>query len=749
MKTKVWRTLLVCVLTLVLALCAVAATACGDEEKKPDDGTTPGGGVTDTVDEGDICNGMDITKMPTKTTYSSGERFSPSGLIFDATYENGFVEEDLTGGDLDGWRPSGALTEDVTEITLIFEGYEKTIPITVQPKTLLAMEITREPDIKSYSLGDTIDFSGLVVQATYEEDEAPISETNYKVTDASGKEYVHNETVLDKAADELVLTVTVTAGEISMSDTFTIGVFSGISVQAEAVVSGETPTDESYVVLSDSQVEIKTDCTYTGTGYLGSIYGGGFVEFHIWSDKAVEDCELVLVVASTWQNSKENTMRDMDFNKMFEVYIGDSEEPLVLDDDPVIPGKPFPTDGTGSKWTNWADCKIGEIDLQPGFNVVKVLCIGSERDDDGQLRTPNIDRLDVRFAEVVANPCTAIDITTQPKTAYVEGEKFDPTGIVFDATYTDGTEKTGLTVADIDEWTPTRALRTDDTTVTIKHDGFEKTIDITVSEKKVTSVEIVSEPVIKSFPKGSKIDLGGLKVNATYEGDAAPVEETEYIVKDSQGKTYVDGETVLDTAGELTLTVSVTSGGATMSDTFVINVVEGVITVQAEATGEHGENESYTVLAPIQSGKGVRVRTGESHSKGGACVESIVKGDKVTFYVYAEVAGDYDFVVTTCSTLRRESGVSGTLAANVGDVFKVTVGGAELDVSDVVIPELDLPEGGSIWFNWQEVDFGTVTLEAGYNEIVFECINVAKDYQNQDRVPNLDAIDLIYAGDAA
>lgn len=44
MKTKVWRTLLVCVLTLVLALCAVAATACGDEEKKPDDGTTPGGG---------------------------------------------------------------------------------------------------------------------------------------------------------------------------------------------------------------------------------------------------------------------------------------------------------------------------------------------------------------------------------------------------------------------------------------------------------------------------------------------------------------------------------------------------------------------------------------------------------------------------------------------------------------------------------------------------------------------------------
>ena len=51
------------------------------------------------------------------------------------------------------------------------------------------------------------------------------------------------------------------------------------------------------------------------------------------------------------------------------------------------------------------------------------------------------------------------------------------------------------------------------------------------SEKKVTNVEIVSEPVIKTFPKGGTIDLGGLKVNATYEGDAAPVEETAEVAE--------------------------------------------------------------------------------------------------------------------------------------------------------------------------------------------------------------------------
>ena len=148
--------------------------------------------------------------MPTKLSYKSGEKFTPAGLVFDATYENGFVEEDLTAGDLDGWRPSTALTEDVTEITLIFEGFEYAIDITVEPKTLLSMEIATEPSVLSYSLGSTIDFGGMDVIATYEEDEEPINETNYKVTDVSGKEYVSGVTVLDTPGT-IELTVTITS----------------------------------------------------------------------------------------------------------------------------------------------------------------------------------------------------------------------------------------------------------------------------------------------------------------------------------------------------------------------------------------------------------------------------------------------------------------------------------------------------------------------------------------------------------
>ena len=79
----------------------------------------------------------------------------------------------------------------------------------------------------------------------------------------------------------------------------------------------------------------------------------------------------------------------------------------------------------------------------------------------------------------------------------------------------------------------------------------------------------------------------------------------------------------------------------------------------------------------------------------------------------------------------------------------MTVGGEQLTLTDVVIPEKDLPSGGSIWFNWQEISLGTVTLEEGYNAIVFECIAQQKDPADGSmRAPNFDAIDLLYNAEA-
>lgn len=740
MKKRSFLIVFICM--ILVASLVFAFSACG-EDKSPEG--TGGGNNTDkppVITEGDICNGLEILTMPTKLEYKSGEKFTPSGLTFNASYENGFVEEDLTAGDLDGWKPSTPLTPDVENVTIIFEGYEYDIDITVQPKTLLSMEIKNEPSVLSYSIGSTVDFGGMDVIATYEEDDEPINETNYKVTDASGKEYISGETILETPGT-IELTVTITSGEISMSDTFTIEVVNGFSVQIEDGASATEPESGSYAVVKGG--EIKTDLPCTGSegktpSYAGDFYGGDSMEFHIWSDKAVEDVDLILVAASTLLNNGAGRMDDMILSDIFEVSVDGQK--MVYDDPVILPGNAFPEAGSNAnRWAMWENVNIGTVDLKEGYTVVTLKCVSTPKDSNGDYRAGNFDRLDVVYPAYIANPCTAIEITTQPKTSYIEGEAFDPSSLVFTATYEDGTTAEGLTSAVID-WSPKRALTPADEKVTITYMGYEKEIPVTVAEKKITSLSVTKAPNRTVFAKGEALDLTGIEVTATYE-DQSTEKVTDFTIKDADEKAYVDGETVLDTAGALTLTLTAASGGVSASTNLEISVFEG-ITVQAEATGEHGENESYVELTPIKSGSGVRINNGAALSEGGACVESIVKGDKVTFNVYAAVAGDYDLVVRLCSTLRRQEG-GGTLAANLEQVFKVTVGETQLDLSSIEVPALDLPEGGSIWFNWQDVDFGTVHLESGYNTIVFECIGVEKDYQNQDRVPNLDAIDLVYA----
>lgn len=488
MKRRKW----VCALTAFALVCVLALAACGGKNSPPPDVPPP-----PKVTEGDVCIDLEIAKNPTKTEYKSGEKFSPAGLVFNAVYQNGFDgDKNLTGGDLDGWSPRGALDSSVKEIALLFEGFEKKLPITVSDKVLLGVEITREPDITSYSLGDPLDLSGLVMKASYEEGDVD-NEVGYTITDKDGKEYVQG-TILDEAVKDLTLTLTLTVGEVTKTDTFVIHVYGGITVQAEDVVkSGDTaPTDASYTVIK-GKGELKTDCTWTGTGYIGSIEKGFEIEFYIYSEGEIANADLVLLAASTVQDVPNNTMLDMQFNRFCKVYIGEENEEVYIDDDVVIPGKPFPeANSGGNKWTNWADVPFGKIDIKRGFNKVRVVCIGGIPDSSSYPRTPNIDRLDVRLSDddpdevTRGDVCTDITIKTAPtKLAYKEGEYFSADGIVFDAVYKNGYGGDVNLGANRLTWTPAGELTKDDTFVMLKFKNFEKKIDITVRETQLITVE--------------------------------------------------------------------------------------------------------------------------------------------------------------------------------------------------------------------------------------------------------------------
>ena len=131
--------------------------------------------------------------------------------------------------------------------------------------------------------------------------------------------------------------------------------------------------------------------------------------------------------------------------------------------------------------------------------------------------------------------------TPYPKATYSEGDKFDPTGLVVNVTYDDGT--TGqLTYADNPDkfsFTPSAStpLTTTDTKVTITIDVATVDLPVTVSgespspptpptptpptpsEITVKSIEVETKPTKTTYVAGDYIDPTGLVIKVIYDDD--------------------------------------------------------------------------------------------------------------------------------------------------------------------------------------------------------------------------------------
>lgn len=124
---------------------------------------------------------------------------------------------------------------------------------------------------------------------------------------------------------------------------------------------------------------------------------------------------------------------------------------------------------------------------------------------------------------VKKNVVTKIEVTKQPiKTEYVEGQKFDKTGMVVKATYLDGTENT-ITDYNISNTT----LKADDEEIEVEFEGVKTSVKINVTKNKVEKIEITKLPNKTQYSVGEKFDATGMVVKAKYL-DGTEKEITDY-----------------------------------------------------------------------------------------------------------------------------------------------------------------------------------------------------------------------------
>ena len=107
----------------------------------------------------------------------------------------------------------------------------------------------------------------------------------------------------------------------------------------------------------------------------------------------------------------------------------------------------------------------------------------------------------------------SIELNTENvKSSYFAGDKFDRNSIVVTANYADGTAQTAL------NYTVTPEILTADTEkVIIDYRGKTAEIPVTVTNPKVTSIEITTPPTKTSYTEGETFSPNGMIVSAVYE----------------------------------------------------------------------------------------------------------------------------------------------------------------------------------------------------------------------------------------
>lgn len=125
---------------------------------------------------------IEISSLPHKLKYKKGEKFDSSGLIVNATYDDGRVEE-TTSYTLSNPDMS---TAGVKTVNVSYETQSTTFDIVVIE--IIKIEITALPTKVEYSKGDTLDTSGMLISTVWTDGSKEVLTDGYTVSDLDSSE---------------------------------------------------------------------------------------------------------------------------------------------------------------------------------------------------------------------------------------------------------------------------------------------------------------------------------------------------------------------------------------------------------------------------------------------------------------------------------------------------------------------------------------------------------------------------------
>ena len=490
-----------------------------------------------TVSEPAVLESIAITTPPTKTEYVLGETFSKAGMVVTAYYDNdtSHAVNNYT------WSPTTALTFDDKEITISYteDGVTKTAkqPISVVDVQIKSVEITKKPTKMEYNLGDTFDPTGLeatvtytdgktkdvtlddpnltvqptvlndvndtVVRATYEEDGVKV--TGYWEGSGMDKILINAPEVTEKdyqGAEELFFKDT--DNYVAEGSKITVGKWTYNSNTFDRL---RADSADSTITFKHDYSDI-SDKSKAGLRVIWSAARGGAViristdEQKTWTTIAEAGENTNLIPADYKYPSSTIDGKDASDRPTRNMYYCYYDLGKYMTKDTGMVYVQFSYEDPAEKGWLGLDTTLG-ADLIHSIVFYDSIEIGKL---SGKVTV------------------TELSVKTAPdKIVYTADEEFDPTGVVLEAKWSDGstTEVTeGFT------YSPDSSLSVDDTAVTFSYRGQTATQPITVNARSAAleSIVVSAQPAKTVYKEGETFNSAGMVITAHYEdGTEVPV----------------------------------------------------------------------------------------------------------------------------------------------------------------------------------------------------------------------------------
>ena len=485
--------------------------------------------------------GLQITTNPTKTAYKHDESISYAGMVVTASYSDNsssIVTSRCTITPASD-KKFDAETDTYVDISYSEGNYEATCTLTLTPITLTSLQVTTNPTKTAYTTGENISYSGIVVTASYSDNSTsnvtesctfspqagkafnPTTDTSVTITYSEGQsEQTCTLTLTEASESSITLTVATMPTKTAYKQGDTLD-YTGVVIKAvhqdgtEHTVTDYcefSPANGSTVSSAETKVTVK--CAPPATPYVFD-QNSGYVDNGVWK-------------------------YELPTNTYIDIYEVSAGHKYLLTLGSTVGSRfraMFTTTDVSKASSNVSGTKIINVNNPAAYASVEYtpssngyIVVGKDNVGKTGVKTylydgsaNSSDRTVTTEFTLTAPVLSSIAVTRPVKTRYRSGEKYDYTGAIVTAHYSDGTivnvtndavfsPAAGTTV------TSNNPASVITSPVSVSYtDGITKTTSFNVTKGGVAIVSLSLTPPDKTlYYVGDTIDYTGCKVTAVY-----------------------------------------------------------------------------------------------------------------------------------------------------------------------------------------------------------------------------------------